>query len=286
MHPRIELGPVTIYTYGLMLAIGIAVGICLLCLELRRKRIDPAHGIWIAVIAIPAGVVGARLLFIVEEWRRFVIDPVGVLFGLGGLSFYGGLLFAVLAFYPYLRWNGVGLLAFGDALAPGALLGRGIGRIGCHLSGDGDYGLPTTLPWGTDYSQGILPPSRAMAALPDLARSLPAGPALDHLPMHPTGVYEFLAAAIGFAVLWSYRTRVRPDGAMLMLVFVAMGAVRFGLEFLALAPVLAFGLTEAQLISLALIAIGVVGFVSLRIQPHAHPPDIPAARHPHLRRSP
>jgi phosphatidylglycerol:prolipoprotein diacylglycerol transferase len=267
VYPRIVLGPVTIYTYGLMLALGLGVGIALLCLELRRKGHDPAHGLWIALIAIPAGVVGARLLFVLEEWPRFVADPAGTLFSSGGLSFYGGLVLAVLAIYPYLRWNGIGVLAFADAAAPGALLGRGLGRIGCHLAGDGDYGLPTALPWGTDYSHGVFPPWKAVARLPELARSFPGGVAPDSLPMHPTGVYEFLLCAALFAVLWRYRARLRPDGRVLMLFFVAMGAIRFGLEFLALAPVVALGLTEAQLFSLGLIAIGAIGLRHLSGHP-------------------
>ena len=267
MYPRVELGPLTIYTYGLMLALGLAVGISLLCLELRRKGLDPAHGIWIALIAIPSGVVGSRLLFLIEEWDRFVVDPIRVTFSSGGLSFYGGLIVAALAVYPYLRWNGISLLTFGDGAAPGALLGRGIGRIGCHLSGDGDYGLPTTLPWGTDYSNGVYPPSAALAAFPELTRQFPGGVAPDNLIMHPTGIYEFLLSLLLFAVLWRYRALIRPDGRLLMLYLLATGGVRFGLEFLALAAPIALGLTEAQLISLGLIAIGAVGFIHLRAQP-------------------
>ena len=266
MYPRVELGPVTIHTYGLMLAIGLGVGIGLLCLELRRKGLDPAHGLWIALIAIPSGVVGARLLFLIEEWGRFVVDPVSVFLS-GGLSFYGGVVLAALAIYPYLRWHGISLLTFGDAAAPGALLGRGIGRIGCHLSGDGDYGLPTELPWGTNYSNGVYPPSKALTRLPELAREFPGGVAPDNLPMHPTGVYEFLICAFVFALLWRYRARLRPDGRVLVLALIAMGGVRFGLEFLALVSPLAFGLTEAQLISLGLIVIGTVGLRYLRAVP-------------------
>jgi len=263
MYPRVELGAVTLYTYGLMLAIAFAAGIGLLCFELRRKGFNPSHGVWIGLIAIAGGVVGSRLLFIVEEWDRFVVEPASVIFSPGGLSFYGGLLLVVLAIYPYARWNGIGLLVFCDAAAPGLLLARGIGRIGCHLAGDGDYGLPTTLPWGTDYSNGVYPPSEALARLPDLAGWFPGGVASDHQPMHPTGVYEFLISAVLFAVLWRYRDRIRPAGRLFMLYLLATGGIRFGLEFLALAPPIALGLTEAQLTSLGLIVTGAVGLRQL-----------------------
>jgi len=169
-----------------------------------------------------------------------------------------------LTMYGYLRLNRISFLVFADAAAPGALIGRGIARIGCHLSGDGDYGLPTALPWGTDYSHGIYPPSQALAQFPELVRTFPGGRVPDNLPMHPTGVYEFLLSALLFAVLWRYRTRLRPDGQVFMLYLLAMGGIRFGLEFLALTPIIALGFTEAQLVSLGLIAIGAVGVAQLR----------------------
>jgi phosphatidylglycerol:prolipoprotein diacylglycerol transferase len=262
----VAVGPLTIYTYGLMLAVGLAVGIGLLCRELRRKGFDAGHGVWIALIAVTSGVIGARLLYVVEEWGRFLLDPTTVALSTGGLSFYGGLVLAALALYPYLRWSRIGFLTFGDAAAPGALLGRGFGRIGCHLSGDGDYGVPTSLPWGTDYSHGVFPPSKALARVPELTAGFPGGVVPDDLPMHPTGVYEFLLSALLFALLWAYRARLRPDGRVFMLYLVATGGVRFGLEFLALARPLAFGLTEAQLISLGLILIGAAGLGYSRAQ--------------------
>src|SRR6267143_718856 len=276
MYPRIELGPLTLYTYGLMLALGLGVGIGLMCWEFRRKGLDPAHGVWIGLIAVSSGVVGARLLFLIEEWDRFVVDPIGVTLSSGGLSFYGGLILAALAIYAYVRWNRIGFLVFGDAAAPGALLARGIGRIGCHLSGDGDYGLPTTLPWGTDYSNGIYPPSEALARFPELTRGFPGGVAPDNLPMHPTGVYEFLLSALLFAVLWRYRSRMRLDGGVFMLYLLATGGLRFGLEFLALTPRIALGLTEGQLISLGLIVIGAAGLWHLRARPVALSPLVRA----------
>ena len=263
MYPRIELGPLTIYTYGLMLALGLGVAIALLCLELRRKGVDPAHGLWIALLVIPAGVVGAKLLFIVEEWDRFLADPMRVAVSGGGLSFYGGLILGVLSMYAYLRWNRIPFLVFADAAAPGALLARGIARIGCHLAGDGDYGPPTSLPWGTDYSHGVYPPSKALAHFPELLRAFPGGVVPDNVPMHPTGVYELLVSAAVFAVLWRYRAHIRPDGQMFMAYLLATGTIRFALEFLALTPVITFGLTEAQLISLGLIVIGAIGTAQL-----------------------
>jgi phosphatidylglycerol---prolipoprotein diacylglyceryl transferase len=280
VYPRVELGPLTIYTYGLMVAVGLAVAIGLLCIGLRRKGIDPAHGLWMSLVVIPAGVVGAKLLFLLEEWDRFVSEPLRMAFAGGGLSFYGGLLLGLMAMGTYLRVNRIAFLVFADAAAPGALLGRGLARIGCHLAGDGDYGVPTALPWGTDYSHGIYPPSHAAARLPELARLFPDGVVPDDLPMHPTGIYEFLISAVLFAVLWRYRARIRPAGRMFLLYLLATGGTRFGLEFLALAPPLALGLTEAQLISLGLIAIGAVGLTYSRCAN-----DVPRGDNPNTMRT-
>ena len=206
-----------------------------------------------------------RSPFIIEEWDRFAVDPIRLALSSGGLSFYPHFCRADSLSLP--EWKGIGLLTFGDAAAPGALLGRGIGRIGCHLSGDGDYGVPTTLPWGTDYSNGVYPPSTALVAFPELTRGFPGGIAPADLRMHPTGVYEFLLSLLLFAVLWRYRAQIRPDGRLLMLYLLATGGIRFGLEFLALARPLVLGLTEAQIISLGLIAMGAIGFFNLRAQP-------------------
>src|SRR5262249_28173653 len=163
----------------------------------------------------------------------------GVALSGAGLSFYGGFLLGVLALSVYLRVYRIRFLVFADAVAPGALLARGIARLGCHLAGDGDYGLPTALPWGTDYAHGIYPPWQVLPRPPALARAFPSGVAPDHLPMHPTGVYEFLLSALLFAVLWRYRRYSRQDGRVLMLYLLTTGAVRFAIEFLALAPAIA-----------------------------------------------
>src|SRR6266542_65849 len=107
-----------------MVALALAVALALLCLELGRKGLDPAHGLLIALVVVPTAVVGAKILFVVEEWDRFVVDPVRVALSGAGLSFYGALVLGALAMYAYLRLNGIRFLVFADAAAAGALLGR------------------------------------------------------------------------------------------------------------------------------------------------------------------
>jgi phosphatidylglycerol:prolipoprotein diacylglycerol transferase len=147
-----------------------------------------------------------------------------------------------------------------DAASPGLMIGYGVARIGCHLAGDGDYGFPTTLPWGTDYSHGTFPPSAAFRGFPEITRQFPSGIVPDTTPCHPTPVYEFLLCALLFAILWRFRKTARPNGMFFMLYLILAGIERFLVEFTRLNPRVAFGLTEAQLIALGLAAAGALGW--------------------------
>lgn len=267
MCPRLlEIGPFTIYSYGLMLAIGFIVASYLLTAELKRKRLDPALGNSITLIALVAGVAGSKLLYLIENWSAFVADPIGMAFSPSGLTFYGGFLLATFAIWLYLRRKKVGFLIAGDAVAPGLMLGYGVARLGCHFAGDGDYGFPTTLPWGTDYSQGTYPPSAAFRNFPEITSQYPGGIVPDTTLCHPTPVYELILCAIFFWILWRMRKTTRPDGKMFMAYLVLAGLERFAVEFLRLNPRILFGLSEAQLIAVGLMVIGAIGWFFLSKQ--------------------
>jgi len=158
----------------------------------------------------------------------------------------------------------VDVLKVMDAISPALILGYGIARIGCHLAGDGDYGLPTSLPWGTIYSRGTYPPSIAFLQLPDVAQHYPGGIVPDTTPLHPTPIYEFLASLLIFLFLWRFRRRSAPDGMLFMIYLTAAALERFLIEFIRISPRMFIGLTEAQLISAILGALGVLGILSLR----------------------
>lgn len=261
MCPRLlEIGPFTIYSYGLMLAMGFIVASYLLTLELKRKNLDPNLGNNITLIALIGGIAGSKILFLLEHFNLFIADPIGMAFSPSGLTFYGGFILATILIYSYVKKKGVKFLAIADSVSPGLLLGYGIARIGCHLSGDGDYGFPTTLPWGTNYSKGTYPPSAAFKNFPEITSQFPNGIVPDNTLCHPTPVYEFLLCAVLFAIMWKWKKSVRPDGKMFMLYLVFAGGERFTLEFFRLNPRLAFGLSEAQLIALVLIAVGLYGW--------------------------
>ena len=265
MYPELlKVGPLTIYSYGMMLAIGFIVASYFFTKELKRKGIDHNLGGNVTLFAVIFGIIGSKIHYLIEHWDKFTLEP-GIAFSPGGLTFYGGLILAFLFNYWYVKYKQrVDVLKVMDAISPALILGYGIARIGCHLAGDGDYGLPTSLPWGTIYSRGTYPPSIAFLQLPDVAQHYPGGIVPDTTPLHPTPIYEFLASLLIFLFLWRFRRRSAPDGMLFMIYLTAAALERFLIEFIRISPRMFIGLTEAQLISAILGALGVLGILSLR----------------------
>ncbi|HTO95391.1 MAG TPA: prolipoprotein diacylglyceryl transferase [Bacteroidota bacterium] len=258
-----RIGPFPIYSFGLMLGIGFLLGSYILALELKRKKLDPEIASTITILAVIFGIAGAKILFLIEEWSIFIRNPVGEAFSPGGLTWYGGFVLGMTAVTVYIRRKKIPFLKIWDGLAMGLIIAYGVSRLGCHLSGDGDYGFPTSLPWGTDYSRGTLPPSRAFAIFPEIASRYPGGIVPDNTPCHPTPVYELLLGVAGFVVLWNLRKRPWPDGKMFMVYLMMSTVFRFSVEFLRLNPRLLWGLSEAQLIAIPLFFVGLAGMVML-----------------------
>lgn len=284
MCPRLlEIGPLTIYSYGLMLGIGFIVASFLLTAELKRKHLDPNLGSTITLLAVVFGIAGSKLLYLFESWKYFVQDPIGMAFSPGGLTWYGGFFLATLAIMVYVRKKGIPFLKVCDAAAPALMLGYGVARIGCHLAGDGDYGMPTNLPWAAVYSKGTYPPSVAFKEFPDVVAKYGVNGVIpDDLPVHPTPIYEFLLGFVLFALLWNLRKKNYPDGKLFMMYLIAAGTARFAIEFVRINPRLLFGLTEAQLFSIVLIAVGGLGWWRLgwqrsEIHPLAKSPSTPVS---------
>jgi phosphatidylglycerol:prolipoprotein diacylglycerol transferase len=260
MHPRLfQIGPFTVYSYGLMLGIGFIVASMVLTSELRRKKIDPNLGSTITLLAVIFGVAGSKMLYLIENWSDFLKQPM-MAFSPGGLTWYGGFFLATAAIMVYVRRKKIPFMKICDAAAPAIIIAYGIARIGCHLSGDGDYGMPTSLPWGMVYSAGTYPPSVAFRDFPDVVAQYGVnGVVPDTIPVHPTPLYEFGLGVFFFAVLWKMRLRPAPDGMLFMYYLIFSGLSRFFIEFLRLNPRLLFGLSEAQLLSVALVGLGLFG---------------------------
>ncbi|HEY3250184.1 MAG TPA: prolipoprotein diacylglyceryl transferase [Ignavibacteria bacterium] len=268
MIPKLfEIGPIPVYSYGLMLGISFIVASWLLSKEFKRKKLDENASINITFMALIGGVVGAKLLYIIEEWPSISAMPSGKIFSTdgifspAGLTWYGGFILATLLIYFYVRAKKIPFLRVCDAAAPALAIGYGIARVGCHLSGDGDYGVPVSefaswVPWGTDYSKGTLPPSAAFKGT-ELAKKF-GGVVPDNTLCHPTPIYELILGIIIFTVLWKYRKKFNIDGKLFFLYLILTGAARFLIEFIRLNPRILWGLSEAQVISIILIIIGMI----------------------------
>jgi phosphatidylglycerol:prolipoprotein diacylglycerol transferase len=279
----IHIGPININSFGLMLGLSAIVGSYVLAMELRRRKLNPDIAGTGTVIALVAGVIGAKLLHLIENWDMFLARP-STAFSPSGLTWYGGFILGIAALAIYVRMKHTRIPRFLDALAVALILSYGIGRIGCHLAGDGDYGTPTTLPWGTIYAQGTAKPSVMLREYfdrnPDerefwhydsLKTSFAGVDAFGDVyttfdevtPCHPTPVYEFLLGILGFFFLkWIWKPSF-PDGRLFLIYLVVAGAFRFSVEFLRLQPKIMFGLSEAQSFSVALIAAGLVGILRM-----------------------
>lgn len=268
MHPIIfSVGPITIYSFGLMMGISFLLGNYLLAKEFKRKKLHPDLASNVTLIALVAGVSGSKLLYLIENWGFFVKDPFGMIFSPGGLTFYGGFILATSSIYFYSKKKNIRFMTIADSIAPALILAYGIARIGCHLAGDGDYGFPSTLPWATDYSNGTYPPSAAFRNFPEVTSLYPNGIVPDNTLCHPTPIYETIICSIFFLVLWKNKEKWNAEGQMFSAYLVLAGIERFSVEFFRLNPRLLAGLSEAQIISLILIALGALGWNSaLRVK--------------------
>jgi len=261
MYPELfKIGPLTVYSYGLMLGIAFITASWLLTKEIERKKLNPNIATEITILAIIFGIIGAKIFHLFENFDDFLEDPIGMAFSPGGLTFFGGLIVAVLAIWIYTGRKKIPFFYIADAAAPALALAYGIGRIGCHLAGDGDYGIPTDLPWGTNYENGTVPPS-VMFQGSEIAKNYPNGIVPDNTPLHPTPVYEFLICVIIFAILWKLRKKDWIHGKLFMIYLILISIERFSIEFIRLNPRILFGLSEAQLISIVLFLVGVIGVI-------------------------
>ena len=273
----LKLGPVTLYSFGLMMALAFLVANYLFTQELKRRDMDERIASAITMFALFGGIIGSKLFSIFENWKDFTSDPIHQLFSASGLTFYGGFLLATLLIYLYLRRKKIGFLMFADMIAPTVLLAYGIGRVGCQLAGDGDYGIPSRLPWAMAYPEGtaktsstlyeyfVRYPAERVSWHMDSLMAIPRG--IDQLgqrinrfdevvTVHPAPVYETIFCVIAFYFLWKHRAKWQSQvGKLFSATLVAMGVERLLVEFIRLNPLYA-GLSMAQWISVAMIVIG------------------------------
>jgi phosphatidylglycerol---prolipoprotein diacylglyceryl transferase len=247
MYPVLfKIGPLTIYSLGLFWALGALAAAWILRLELKRYGYDPEIAASVVVAAAITGLLGARLLFILEEWESFRQAPFQFIFSGAGFSWYGGLFGGALAAAWVFKKHKLRLPQAADISAPALALGYGIGRIGCFLAGDATWGKVSDVPWAMAFPD-------AVAGWIDPLTGMPYPPGVR---VHPTQLYELVQSLVVVAILWSLRKRKYPQGTIFSLYLVLAGSMRFVVEFWRVNPTVGLGLTEYQWISLALIIVG------------------------------
>ena len=226
MYPTlIDFGPIAIHSFGLMMALGFLAVLLVSQRELARKGLDPRPTSSIIFAAAVGGVVGAKLYSALQDGRIEIAELISS----GGLVWYGGLIGGLAAVLFVIHRSPNPILPTIDTIGMATLFGHGIGRIGCFLSGDGDYGPPSDLPWAMAFPNGTVP---------------------TDVPVHPTPLYETGMLWIGFGLLWSIRKQKEgTPGWLLGGAFILVGIERFIAEFFRLNQPVLFGLTEAQLTS-------------------------------------
>jgi len=230
-----HIGELAIPSFWAMAFLGFFVGL----LVVRRGVVERGYDIRVAydlvLWAYIGGWVGARLFVIPSGWNYFVDDPIGFLFSSSGWVWYGGVVGGSVAVLLWAWSAQIPLAVAADIMAPALAIGLAVGRMGCQLAGDGDYGVPTELPWGMSYPNGVVPTTERV---------------------HPTPLYEIAAYLAIFVVLWRQRGRGLPPGHLIGQYLVYSGAARFAIEFLRRNPAWLGGLTTAQWFAIASMAFG------------------------------
>jgi phosphatidylglycerol---prolipoprotein diacylglyceryl transferase len=234
VQPEISIGPLDLQTFGICFALGFLAAGAITSRRLRElgKPHDWAYEIVFA--ALIGGLVGSRLDYLIQNWDEVSDDLLGNIFSGAGLVWFGGLVGGAIGVVLWARWRRWLGWQMADALCVPLALGYAIGRVGCQLSGDGDYGVASDLPWAMAYPEGTVPTTEEV---------------------HPTPVYETVAMGIGTLVLWQLRDRFAP-GVLFGLYLLLAGGERFLVEFVRRNDSVVAGLTQAQLISLVLLGLG------------------------------
>jgi phosphatidylglycerol:prolipoprotein diacylglycerol transferase len=259
------LGGEPITSFGVLMLLSFLTGGYLLRSELGRIGQDPEKAWDLVFMAVVGGILGAKGYYILLNYPRLVSDPAGLIFARGGLVWYGGFLLATALVIWEVRRQKLPLAKTADAAAPGLALAYAVGRVGCFLVGD-DWGRPTDSWVGIAFPRGA-PPTRVDIIERDFG--ITVDPELVErygqiVPVHPTQLYEVGLSTLIFFLLWRIRRSGRPAGWLFMLWLALAGAERFLVEFLRAKDDRFFGLlTLAQILSLGIVAVGVVGAVRL-----------------------
>ena len=243
MKPEFDVLGISIKSFGVVFALGFLACGWVVARRLREleKPVDWAYEVVFA--ALIGGVVGARAYYVIQNYSQVKHDLLGSIFSGSGLVWYGGALGGALAVLAWMRWRDALELRMFDMCATALALGYAIGRIGCQVAGDGDYGIRSSLPWAMGYPHGTLP--------------TPPG-----VRVQPTPIYETVSMCLLAYLLWCLRDRVRP-GVVFALYLVGSGLERFLVEFIRRNNEVLVGLTAPQIESLVLLTIGLLWLAAI-----------------------
>ncbi len=239
--------------------------------EKRKLRIWPEDRVGeITILALVFGLVGAKLFDIFENWSDFLEHPAAYLFSPSGLTFYGGLICAAIAIIVYARKHKIPIVHLADSVAPALMIAYAIGRIGCQVAGDGDWGIVNTQPnpisWLPDWMWSYNFPHNVN----EVGVPIPGcvGKYCFELPqpVYPTAFYETVVCFILFGILWAFRKKLRPFGALFALYLILNGLERFFIEKIRVnnqLDLFGFHPTQAEVISTGLVITGIALWIYL-----------------------
>jgi phosphatidylglycerol:prolipoprotein diacylglycerol transferase len=263
------LGGEPVTSFGVMMLLAFLVAGYVTRLGMERIGEDPEQAWDLVFMAVIGGIVGAKLYYVFLNWPRFMEEGLSFLFTRGGLVWYGGFLLATALVVWEIRRKGLPLAKMADVVAPALAIAYAVGRVGCFLVGD-DWGRPTGSWVGVRFPQGA-PPTRV--DIIERQFGIEVDPELvarygEIVPVHPTQLYEVGMSTLIFFVLWRLRFHENRPGWLFSLWLVLAGFERFIVEFFRAKDDRFFGvITVAQIISLAIAAVGFVGLQRTRRAP-------------------
>jgi len=235
-----SIGMIEVRWYGVMVVLAIISIIAISIIEARRQGVREDYIYGVAVWAIIGGVLGSRIIHVIDKWDYYIQNPMQI-FNFEGLGVYGAVIGIVVAIVVYSLVKKLSIWQLGDIISPGALVGMAIGRVGCLINGC-CYGIPAAPPWAVIYSHA--------------ACYAPQG-----VPLHFTQLYHIIWNLAGFGVLWALRGRLKPQGSLMLLYLAIYAAGDLIIRFVREGDVFLFGMQQAQLVGIIILVITVPWFI-------------------------
>ncbi len=241
-----HLGPLSVSWHGLLMVVGIITAVLLSARLVSRAGLSVDQLYNLALWCVPGGIIGARLIHVIDYWDFYIANPGRILaIHLGGLALWGGILGGILVALIYARVKKLKIAGYADRIAPGIILAQAIGRIGDVINGE-HFSISAGSPWGVIYTH-------------------PDSPAFGLPPAHLAVGYELVMDLVIFGVLLRLLGRIKPDGTLFLLYLASYSVGRFLLSFLRLdSNTVLLGLNQPQWLSIMVLIVVIVLFFRRR----------------------